>query len=579
MVIAASQLLAGILLPTQAGGAAAAPISGKIASNPSLPAGAGQEGTNSPDPRTAFSLLLSSLKSIVAPQSNDSGTGTLLTQKEGNGDDNANTPLDGLLLPLLQLANNLSGQDLQGTGTGNLSIDALNSAAINNGGLTSADFAQLFSQLSTLQTLVENKLAGETIAAQQATTQNLAAGQISDIINNSGQDQTLLKSEIANLYAALRSIQNSGDNAANAQKGIVIPNVGVVSTPETTQEHQVQNTNPLLIRIDSSNQKGTADPVAYVAQAQAGDITATVSRDAGKQWPGQNLPATPSQSAAPNTVSQAVQQSVTQASNIASGEVSVQPYNKVQENRNFALQPTVSTKDGTDSQSNDTGAPNILNAQGKPFATPFFSLGAKAYAQLQGDTKDTVSIQALTASKDKLLLGENIVSGSTTGGADAVKYADMLGRQLGQPQQLAAASPWEQVAMQVVHSAKEGKHKISLQLEPASLGKIDVRMDFHHDGKTSIVVAVDKPETLELLQRDARQLQQSLSDAGIKTDMGSLSFNLRGEGGFQQGQFAEAFSQNQGAFYKDNEEQQTVTPVIQATLAVSGRTDGIDIRV
>src|SRR3546814_824286 len=36
--------------------------------------------------------------------------------------------------------------------------------------------------------------------------------------------------------------------------------------------------------------------------------------------------------------------------------------------------------------------------------------------------------------------------------------------------------------------------------------------------------------TLDLLQRDARGLERALQEAGVKTDSGSLSFNLRGQG-------------------------------------------------
>jgi flagellar hook-length control protein FliK len=32
-----------------------------------------------------------------------------------------------------------------------------------------------------------------------------------------------------------------------------------------------------------------------------------------------------------------------------------------------------------------------------------------------------------------------------------------------------------------------------------------------------------------MLQRDARELERSLQDAGLRADSGSLSFNLRGE--------------------------------------------------
>ena len=49
-------------------------------------------------------------------------------------------------------------------------------------------------------------------------------------------------------------------------------------------------------------------------------------------------------------------------------------------------------------------------------------------------------------------------------------------------------------------------------------------------GRAVAIVSAERPETLDLLQRDAAGLRQALQDAGLSTDSNSLSFNLRGEG-------------------------------------------------
>ena len=51
-----------------------------------------------------------------------------------------------------------------------------------------------------------------------------------------------------------------------------------------------------------------------------------------------------------------------------------------------------------------------------------------------------------------------------------------------------------------------------------------------HDGRVIAVVTADNKDTLDLLQRDARELERALQNAGLQTDSGSLSFNLRGQG-------------------------------------------------
>ncbi|WP_420404646.1 flagellar hook-length control protein FliK [Nisaea sp.] len=86
----------------------------------------------------------------------------------------------------------------------------------------------------------------------------------------------------------------------------------------------------------------------------------------------------------------------------------------------------------------------------------------------------------------------------------------------------------EQVKVKLVKAAQGGLDKIKIQLNPSELGKVDIRLEFGSDGGVRGVVTVEKPETLHLLQRDARQLEQALQDAGFNTDGESLEFQMRG---------------------------------------------------
>ena len=87
----------------------------------------------------------------------------------------------------------------------------------------------------------------------------------------------------------------------------------------------------------------------------------------------------------------------------------------------------------------------------------------------------------------------------------------------------------DQVAVHVAKATAEGIDKINIKLKPASLGQIDVQLEIASDGRIHAVIAADKPETLDLLQRDARALERALGDAGLRMDSSSLSFNLRGQ--------------------------------------------------
>ena len=91
------------------------------------------------------------------------------------------------------------------------------------------------------------------------------------------------------------------------------------------------------------------------------------------------------------------------------------------------------------------------------------------------------------------------------------------------PQQGAA----DQVSVQITKALNAGLDRINIQLRPANMGRVDVRMELAADGRVSAVVTADNKDTLEMLQRDSRDLERALQDAGLQTDSGSLSFNLR----------------------------------------------------
>lgn len=98
----------------------------------------------------------------------------------------------------------------------------------------------------------------------------------------------------------------------------------------------------------------------------------------------------------------------------------------------------------------------------------------------------------------------------------------------------------EQISLQVRKALDDGNNRIRIRMQPAALGQVEVRMEVGHDGSLKAVIAADRHETFEWLQRDARSLERALQENGFKTDTGSLSFQYRGgEGGGQQRSFAE----------------------------------------
>ena len=87
----------------------------------------------------------------------------------------------------------------------------------------------------------------------------------------------------------------------------------------------------------------------------------------------------------------------------------------------------------------------------------------------------------------------------------------------------------EQVTVKITKAIQAGNDKITIQLRPANMGRVEVKMEVAQDNRLNVLVIVDRADTLEQLQKDSRELQRGLQEAGLQVDNGDLNFNLRGE--------------------------------------------------
>lgn len=100
---------------------------------------------------------------------------------------------------------------------------------------------------------------------------------------------------------------------------------------------------------------------------------------------------------------------------------------------------------------------------------------------------------------------------------------------------LAAANmpvPLNSLAADIALKAAGGNSRFEIRLDPAELGRIDVRLDVDKHGQVTSHLTVERPATLDMLRKDAPQLQQALEDAGLKTSNGGLQFSLRDQSSF-----------------------------------------------
>lgn len=92
-------------------------------------------------------------------------------------------------------------------------------------------------------------------------------------------------------------------------------------------------------------------------------------------------------------------------------------------------------------------------------------------------------------------------------------YSELISR----PETVNAASHFVQLARAIGASARsaDGSHRMSLNLQPESLGRVEIRITHSMTAGDQIHIAVARPETLTLLRADTAALNQALDAAGL----------------------------------------------------------------
>jgi flagellar hook-length control protein FliK len=134
--------------------------------------------------------------------------------------------------------------------------------------------------------------------------------------------------------------------------------------------------------------------------------------------------------------------------------------------------------------------------------------------------------------------------------------------------------PLEAVAVEIVVRAQSGRNRFEIRLDPPELGRIEVRLDIDRSGQVTSRLLVERAETLDVLRRDAHQIERALQDAGLRTSDNGLQFSLRDQ------PFAD---RNHADTPRAAPAEPDRPPVIDGTPAVYAVTlrggSGVDIRV
>lgn len=86
------------------------------------------------------------------------------------------------------------------------------------------------------------------------------------------------------------------------------------------------------------------------------------------------------------------------------------------------------------------------------------------------------------------------------------------------------------VPVEIGLRALQGLKEFQIRLDPAELGRVEVRLEIGDDKSVTARVVVDRVETLHLLQRDAKTLERAFEQAGLKPSDGGVDISLRDQG-------------------------------------------------
>jgi flagellar hook-length control protein FliK len=134
--------------------------------------------------------------------------------------------------------------------------------------------------------------------------------------------------------------------------------------------------------------------------------------------------------------------------------------------------------------------------------------------------------------------------------------------------------PISGLAVEIVSRAHEGLRRFEIRLDPPELGRIDVRLDVDRGGNVTSRLTVERAETLDLLRRDAPQLERALQHAGLNTE-GGLQFSLRDQSFANRDQT----HQNATTFIVPDDEAAAAETARRGYGRFIGLGGGVDIRV
>lgn len=189
--------------------------------------------------------------------------------------------------------------------------------------------------------------------------------------------------------------------------------------------------------------------------------------------------------------------------------------NNTDGNRMPATRGEANANSGNNSPAQNTANNGTLNALNSSTAIPAGVLPNDALLSASGSLASTDFADTMSA----------MLNGTS---APLSSVQSSLLAQAGSATQSHPAS--QMIAATLQKAGQNGQNtQITLQLEPADLGRVEVKMTIDASNAMHAVITAEKPETHLMMQRDSQLLERALQEAGIDSE-NSLSFELAEDG-------------------------------------------------
>ena len=88
------------------------------------------------------------------------------------------------------------------------------------------------------------------------------------------------------------------------------------------------------------------------------------------------------------------------------------------------------------------------------------------------------------------------------------------------------ARPVQQIALAIERAVNGELRQLTIQLSPRELGTIEIAIELDADRRLTVAILAERPETLDLLRQDSRQLERLLGQHGVNLADAGLEFGL-----------------------------------------------------